>query len=107
MLKRYQVLLPDWLGDWVEHLVNMYDLSFSEIIRAEICYSILAGTANLYPDHKLGLTVQELSKLSKKNAEEEMNRDEILKTISKMYFETRKAVEFRLDKEKENKKEKK
>jgi hypothetical protein len=102
VLKRYQVLLPDWLGDWVEHLVDMYDLSFSEIIRAEICYSILAGTANLYPDHKLGLTVQEISKLSKKNATEEMNRDEMLKTISKMYFETRKAVEFRLDKERKN-----
>jgi hypothetical protein len=102
VLKRYQVLLPDWLGDWIEHLVDMYDLSFSEIIRAEICYSILAGTANLYPDHKLGLTVQEISKLSKKNATEEMNRDEMLKTISKMYFETRKAVEFRLDKERKN-----
>ena len=107
MLKRYQVLLPDWLGDWVEHLVNMYDLSFSEIIRAEICYSILAGTANLYPDHKLGLTIQEISKLSKKNAAEEMNRDEMLRTISKMYFETRKAVEFRLDKERKNIKNKK
>jgi hypothetical protein len=102
VLKRYQVLLPDWLGDWIEHLVDMYDLSFSEIIRAEICYSILAGTANLYPDHKLGLTVQEISKLSKKNATEEMNRDEMLKTISKMYFETRKAVEFRLAKERKN-----
>ena len=102
MLKRYQVLLPDWLGEWVEHLVDTYDLSFSEIIRAEICYSVLAGTANLYPDYKLGLTVQEISKLSKKNAEEEMNRDEMLRTVSKMYFETRKAVEFRLDKERKN-----
>lgn len=104
MLKRYQVLLPEWLGEWVEHLVDTYDLSFSEIIRAEICYSILAGTANLYPDHKLGLTVQELSKQAKNNAEEEMNRDEMLRTISKMYFETRKAVEFRLGEEKKKKK---
>ena len=102
MLKRYQVLLPEWLGDYVEHLVDTYGLSFSEIIRSEICYSIPAGVASTYPDYKLGITTQEISKLSKKNTKDTIDRDEMHRTISKMYFETRKAVEFRLAKEKKN-----
>ncbi len=42
MLKRYQVLLPDWLEDYVKLLADKYDLSFSEIIRTIICNWILA-----------------------------------------------------------------
>ena len=100
MLKRYQVLLPDWLGEYVEHQVDKYDLSFSEIIRAEICYSILAGIASMYPDYKLGITAQEISKMEEKNTKDRVSRGEMHKILSKIYFETRKAVEFRLAREK-------
>ena len=96
MLKRYQVLLPDWLGDYVEHLVDILDLSFSEIIRAEICYSVLAGVAFTNPDYKLGITPGEISKTAGNYVEGKLSREELHKTISKFYFETRKAVEFRL-----------
>ena len=102
MLKRYQVLLPDWLEDYIKHLVDKYDMSFSEVIRAEICYSILSGVASVYPDYKLGITAQEISKLSKNYNQDKIERDEMHRVLSKIYFETRKAVEFRLDKERKN-----
>lgn len=41
MLKRYQVLLPDWMEEYIKYLVDKYDLSFSEVIRGEICIAIL------------------------------------------------------------------
>jgi hypothetical protein len=104
VLKRYQVLLPDWLGEYVEYLVNTYDLSFSEMIRAEICYSILAGIGSIYPDYKLSITAQEISKLAKNNIHPKVNKAEMHRILSKMYFETRKVVEFRLAKEGKKKK---
>ena len=93
MLKRYQVLLPDWLEDYIKHLVDKYDMSFSEVIRAEICYSILAGVASVYPDYKLGITAQEISKLSKNYTQDKMERDEIPRLLylyihSKLYQQT-------------------
>jgi hypothetical protein len=104
MLKRYQVLLPDWLEDYTRHLVDRYNLSFSEIIRIQICFSTLSAVSSFYPDYKPGTTIQEISNLAKENIESNMGREELDKLISKLYFETRKAAEYRLAREKKQKK---
>ncbi len=103
MLKRYQVLLPDWLEDYTRHLADRYKLSFSEIIRIQICFSILSAVSSFYPDYKPGASIQEISKLAKENIESNLGREELERLISKLYFETRKAVEYRLKKEKKAK----
>lgn len=104
MLKRYQVLLPDWLEEYTMHLADKYNLSFSEIIRIQICYSILSAVSAFYPDYKPGTTIQEISKLALENIESDLGREELDRVKSKLYFEARKAVEFRLNKEKKKKK---
>ncbi len=104
MLKRYQVLLPDWLEEYTMHLADRYNLSFSEIIRIQICFSTLSAVSSFYPDYKPGATIQEISKLALENIESNLSRKELDKLISKLYFETRKAVEYRLKKEKKQKK---
>ena len=49
MLKRYQVLLPDWLEDYIKIGVKSYGFSFSELIRLEICLSILTQIPAIHP----------------------------------------------------------
>jgi len=100
MLKRYQVLLQEWLEDYIKHIVEKYDLSFSEVIRLELCFSILSSSAYHYPEFKLGITPQEILKSAKKEAQSGMDREKIHRILSKIYFETRKAAEFRLSQEK-------
>ena len=104
MLKRYQVLLPDWLGDYVKILVDKYDLSFSEIIRVEICMAILSSVSEIFPEYKLGITPKEIYTQIRKQAEQEMEREDAYRILSKIYFETRKAIEYRLTQEKKQKK---
>jgi len=104
MLKRYQVLLPDWLEEYTMHLADRYNLSFSEIIRIQICFSTLSAVSSFYPEYKPGTTIREISKFAKENIESNLGREELNKLISKLYFETRKAAEYRLKKEKEQKK---
>jgi hypothetical protein len=92
MLKRYQVLLPDWLENYIVQIAELYDLSFSEIIRSEICFSILSSTKLLFPEYKMEITPKEVLELSigqNKVGEEEKHR-----LLSKIYFETRKALEY-------------
>lgn len=104
MLKRYQVLLPDWLEDNIKLFVEKYDLSFSEVIRAEICSAILATVPKQFPEFKSGITHDEIVKLLKGNPEGHTDREKIHRILSKIYFEARKAVEYRLEKEKALKK---
>ena len=104
MLKRYQVLLPDWLGDYIKLLVDKYDLSFSEVIRVEICMAILNSIPSLYPEFKPGITSKEIYRLQREEAQENMEREDTHSMLSKIYFESRKAIEYRFAKEKTQKK---
>lgn len=106
MLKRYQVLLPDWLEDYVKFLTDKYDLSFSEIIRAEISSSILASVSNLFPDYKPSLTFNDMIQNIKQNDPKGLEREDIHRVLSKLYFEARKAAEYRMKKEKKQVKKK-
>lgn len=104
MLKRYQVLLPDWLEDYLTTLVDSYDLSFSEVIRIALCVEILTVVPLLYPEFKPDIDAKKISKLIGKKLKEEIDQDEIHRIMSKIYFEARKAVEYRIEKEKKKKK---
>lgn len=104
MLKRYQVLLPDWLEDYVKLIVEKYDLSFSEVIRTMICNWILTTVPSLYPELKLGLSIKDIHQLIKEEAQEDMRIEDTHKMLSKIYFEARKAAEYRLTQEKNKKK---
>ena len=104
MLKRYQVLLPDWLEDYVKLLVDKYDLSFSEVIRALMCNWILASVPNIYPELKLGITPKDIIEMVKAEAQDNMKREDMHRMLSKIYFESRKAAEYRIAQEKKKKK---
>ena len=104
MLKRYQVLLPDWLEEYIKFLVEKYDLSFSEVIRTELCVNLLGIVPTMYPEYKPEITHKEITDLMKSEAQENMERSDVHKILSKIYFEARKAIEYRLDKERQKKK---
>lgn len=106
MLKRFQVLLPDWLEDYVKYLTEKYDLSFSEVIRAEICCSVISSVSSLYPDYKPGLTVDDIFQKIKNDKLYKSTSEDIHRVLSKLYFEARKAVEYRMKQEKKQVKKK-
>jgi hypothetical protein len=107
MLNRYQVLLPDWLEVYVKHLVDLYGLSFSEVIRVQVCLSTLLGIQYFFPEQPIDLDFKELLRPDLLARVDTLPREDIKKRISKIYFETRKAIEFRLQNEKPDSSEKK
>ncbi|MGD8538523.1 MAG: hypothetical protein PVI66_07380 [Candidatus Aminicenantes bacterium] len=100
MLKRYQVLLPDWLEDYLKWGVKKYKLSFSEIIRLEICFSVLAMIDELHPEYKANLTIKEIISAARSFEKSKLTKEDINKFASRVYFETRKAIEYRTSKAK-------
>jgi hypothetical protein len=102
--KRYQVLIPDWLEEYIKWGVKKYNLSFSELIRLEICLSVIGYISARYPEYKSGFTMKDFQKDVNLFEKGKMSPEEMDKIISTIYFEARKAIEYRFSKEKVSKK---
>jgi hypothetical protein len=99
MLKRCQVLFEDWQMEYLNHLADIYDLSFSEAVRMSISFGFICAISVLHPEFKPGIDKKSIQKASNRKLPEE----ELHKLLSKLYFETRKAVEYRMTKAPEKK----
>ncbi len=107
MLKRYQVMINDWLADAIKSVSEKYDISFSETIRIAMCIQFMQGISKTHPKYKsekidIDAEINELIKVRLKN--ETLNSEALHKFFSDLYFETRKAIEFWEAQEKKQKK---
>ena len=103
MLKRYQILLNDWLMDYIKLLSEKYDASFSEVIRLSLCYEYMHTIALRHPEYKMKLSHKKIIEHLEKLIETKRFEEKQHKIISETYFEARKAIEFALGKEKKSK----
>ena len=104
MLKRYQVLLSDWIEDYIKLVAERYDISTSAVIRVHMALAIIFIITTLHPEYKPNLADKEFQELSKKASKGKLDEAEAHQVMSRILFEARKAVEFRLAKDAEQKK---
>ena len=98
MLKRHQVLLEDWQVEYIQVLSAAYDVSLSEALRVVFSIGTLFIVDILNPEYKSGLSKKEIGKKIKKGGQPATSNEEKHKYISQLYFEARKATEYRLAK---------
>lgn len=98
MLKRFQVLLPDWIEDYFQMGVTLYGFSFSELIRLQVCFSILAQIPVLHPEYKPRINLDDILKAINQAATSGASKHTYNRFVSQIYFETRKAIEYRMQK---------
>jgi hypothetical protein len=96
-MKTYQVQLPKWLEKYIKHRADLYDLSFSEVIRIQICLTILAFQSVSFPEYKADFSFKDVLERIKKKGKDKDNREETLEFVSKIYFETRKALDYQFE----------
>lgn len=107
MLSRQQILLLGWQVDYAKFLSDSYDVSFSEAVRILNSIAIIAVINGLYPDkYKPKLTLKRIINHISQQQQGKMDLEDFHKMISDLYFEARKAVEFRFENKKELKKRK-
>ena len=104
MFKRYQVLLPIWFDDSLKFKAERYELSISEVIRLELCFATICVTKERYPDYKPDKTIKELFHTIREYPKRNIEREDFLKLTSQIYFEARKAMDFRLKRGRRGKK---
>jgi len=93
------VLIPDWLEDYIQWGVKKFGLSFSELIRLEICQAIINYISERYPDYHSGYSMKNFVEGVNRFEQGKMSGEDLGKAVSKIYFEARKAIEFRFAKE--------
>ena len=98
MYKRFQILLSDWQERYLRDAMDLNDLSFSEMVRIILSEGILHTASLLYPEYKAGVNKKDLADWIKKGASPDTNSEEKHRLIAKLYFEARKASEYRLSK---------
>ena len=106
MQKRIQAVLPDWLEEYINFIADKYDISISEAIRTQICLAVIGLVVEVYPDYDSEFTAKDIYESVAQFNGDALDREQFLKLLSKTYFEARKAVEFRLKKEKSPKSKK-
>jgi len=100
MLIRKQVLITDWLNDYITYLAELYDVSYSEVVRLGLCFEFITTIKELYPKSECEINRKELLNLLQKTLQEKKTTEEAHRFISKLYFESRKAIEFRMKRDK-------
>ncbi len=105
MNKRIQVVVPYWLDDYINFLIEKYDLNTSELIRIYLCVGIITLTESLYPDFKSDVNFSDFRREFQSRPMEDVERERLFKAMSKIYFEAIKAAEFRLAAEQNRAKE--
>ena len=94
MLKRYQVLLEDWLADFAKEQAETHDTSFSEVVRVALCVYYGIMVSHIYPEYDFRYTPDKIISEMKKHLDDR-NVGEIKdKMTSEIYYETRKALDY-------------
>ena len=95
MLKRYQVLLDDWMAEHYRLMSREHDVSFSEMIRMALCADVLQATSIAFPKYKAKLDWDKMKKaMQVRKIEDAMEKMEFHEFLSQVYFEARKATEL-------------
>ena len=100
-MKSYQVLLPNWLERPIKKRVDQLEVSFSEVLRVQVCLAVLALQNTLYPEYKPGIKLEDFLRSIKMFLDGSHEKSEILQLYSDIYYETRKALEYRVKQERE------
>jgi len=95
MLKRYQILLNDWLANHYKDAAKKNDVSFSEMIRMALCNDLLQAAGHAFPKHRVKIDRRKIAAIMKaQQLKEAMHDVEFHKLLSQIYFESRKAAEL-------------
>lgn len=101
MGKKFQVVLPDWMEEYLEAVASKYDLTISELLRLELSLAFISFVNHYYPEYK-GPSFDDLGIPIAKDAPalEKLDRERMHKVLSRFYFEARKSTDYHMKKDK-------
>ena len=96
MLRRKQVMISDWLDDFLHAASKRYKLSYSEIIRIATCHHMISVICERDPKFKMLTTTKQVAKNMKAYCKGTAGEVETRKMIADIYLEAKKILDIRL-----------
>ena len=93
MLKRKQILLPDWLDDYIKEISSAYNVSYSEVVRVMLSFSFGQVAAKLYPQYEFSIDVDRMIASSREHNNGEVNVEDNRKLRADIYYEAKKIID--------------
>jgi len=105
MGKKFQVVLPDWMEEYLETIADQFDLTISELLRLELSLGFIFFVDYFYPQFKApGLDEFGIPRADAVPSPEKLDREKMYKVLSRIYFEARKATDYHLSAQRQGKK---
>jgi len=95
MLVRHQILLDNWMADFLKQRARQFGISFSESIRKILClHHIMLADAEC-GECRSDMSMEKYIEMTKKwgNSVDKKSKQEMRKALSDIYFDARKAIE--------------
>ena len=96
MLKRYQVLMTDWLAEYANFITEVYDVSFSEAVRVLMSLGAMAAITKLDPKYKPSVSIKKMLEKMRNTPPGKFKEEIFHHQLSELYHQARKAIEFRM-----------
>jgi hypothetical protein len=97
MLRRKQVMISDWLDDFVQYTAQKYDISYSEVLRLGTAYFLADVLSKADPKYKMKVTSKEISKVVYDGLEQCGDVEVTRKLIADIYHESKRILQARIE----------
>jgi len=104
MGKKFQVVLPDWMEEYLQTIANQLDLTVSELLRLELSLGFIFFIDSIFAQFKApNLEIFGIPKANAVQWLENLDRDKMRTILSRISFEARKATDYHLNANKKQK----
>jgi len=97
MLNRYQIMLNNWLSDYLKIIAKKYKSNLSEMVRISLCLSI-GRLISQYCKCDFNFNEKKLLEMMKKFPPSKQEAKARKALINNLYFECRKIIDCHLEK---------
>ena len=95
-LRRKQVMISDWLDDYMQELSKIYDVSYSEIVRAMLSYAFGSTVSQVHPEYKFSIDAERMANAAIERNDGKIDIEANRKLLADIYYEARQLIEQHL-----------
>jgi hypothetical protein len=111
MLIRKQIMMSDWLDDYLNELSEVLHISYAELVRVVLCFGLCETLKETNPDYQMSVDVKKMAQVGHDSLlSTDLHREQVKQLIGNIYYDSRRILDehkkrvksIRAEKKKEN-----
>lgn len=93
MLRRKQIMMSDWLDDFIQEICKKYNVSYSEAVRVMLSYGFAQVLCKIYPEYNFSIDADRMASASRELNDGKIDIEANQKLTADIYFEARRILD--------------